>query len=61
MQQIDGDDVSFEGEVLEKLADERQLGAYFHDGFWQAMDTLRDVRYLRRLWSEGEAPWVTWE
>ena len=34
--------------------------AYRHDGFWQAMDTLREVRFLRSLWDRGEAPWVTW-
>ena len=34
--------------------------AYRHDGFWQPMDTLRDVSYLERLWSSGEAPWKVW-
>ncbi len=46
--------VSFEAEVLERLSDERQLTAYKHEGFWQPMDTLRDVRYLRALWARGE-------
>ncbi|MGD8486127.1 MAG: glucose-1-phosphate cytidylyltransferase [Chloroflexota bacterium] len=58
---IEGDDASFEADVLERLANERQLTAYKHDGFWQPMDTLRDVRYLRGLWTSGEAPWVTWQ
>jgi glucose-1-phosphate cytidylyltransferase len=58
---IGHDGVSFEADVLERLARERQLTAYRHDGFWQPMDTLRDVRYLRGLWSSGEAPWVTWQ
>jgi glucose-1-phosphate cytidylyltransferase len=57
---IDGDGTSLEADVLERLAAEGQLAAYRHDGFWQCMDTLRDVRYLRSLWSEGAAPWVTW-
>lgn len=57
---IEGDATSLEGEVLEHLSDERQLVAYRHDSFWQCMDTLRDVRYLRSLWDSGNPPWVTW-
>jgi len=57
---IDGDQVSFEADVLERLAGERQLTAFQHEGFWQPMDTLRDVRYLRSLWNAGDAPWATW-
>ena len=58
---IADDATSLEAGVLEQLAAEDQLAAFRHDGFWQCMDTLRDVRYLRRLWEEGTAPWVTWE
>ena len=58
---IDGDATSLEGEVLEDLADQGQLVAYRHDSFWQCMDTLRDVRFLRALWDAGKPPWVTWE
>ena len=36
---------------------EGELQAYRHDGFWQAMDTLRDVRTLTALWDSGRAPW----
>ena len=57
---IDGDASSLEADVLEHLSQEHQLMAYPHDGFWQSMDTLRDVRYLRALWGEKRAPWVTW-
>jgi glucose-1-phosphate cytidylyltransferase len=57
---IEGDDTSFEADTLERLAEEGQLRAYRHEDFWQAMDTLRDVRYLRSLWDSGEAPWLTW-
>jgi len=42
---------------LERLADEGQLMAFKHDGFWQPMDTLRDKRLLESLWASGEAPW----
>jgi len=58
---IDGDETSLEADVLERLSAEGQLAAYRHDGFWQCMDTLRDVRYLRSLWDQHSAPWATWE
>ena len=57
---IEGDDVSFEVDVLNRLANDRQLAAYKHDQFWQCMDTLRDLRLLESLWKSGEAPWKTW-
>jgi glucose-1-phosphate cytidylyltransferase len=57
---ISGDETSLESHVLEKLSGEGRLGAYRHEGFWQSMDTLRDVRYLRALWAAQKAPWATW-
>lgn len=54
---IDGDDATFEKEPLERLSRDGQLVAYRHPGFWQCMDTLRDVKFLEKLWSEGRAPW----
>ncbi|PAY16632.1 glucose-1-phosphate cytidylyltransferase [Rhodopirellula sp. SM50] len=54
------DSTSFEGEPLEKLAADRQLSAFQHRGFWQAMDTLRDKNQLERLWATGKAPWKVW-
>ena len=57
---IDDDGTSFESDTLERLAAEDQLRAFTHEGFWQCMDTLREVRFLRSLWDRGEAPWVTW-
>ena len=57
---IEGDATVWEREPLEKLASERQLGAYEHDGFWQPMDTLRDKTYLEELWQGGKAPWKVW-
>jgi glucose-1-phosphate cytidylyltransferase len=56
-----GDDDSLEADALEKLAHERQLAAFRHDGFWQCMDTLRDKRLLESLWHTKQAPWKTWE
>ncbi len=57
---IEGDATVWEREPLEKLAADGQLGAYFHHGFWQPMDTLRDRRQLEELWATGKAPWKTW-
>lgn len=58
---IEGDGVSLEADLLENLARDRQLVAYRHEGFWQCMDTLRDVRLLERLWQDGRPPWRTWQ
>lgn len=57
---IDGDATHWEREPLERLAIDRELFAYKHDGFWQSMDTLRDVRLLNAVWSSGEPPWKLW-
>jgi glucose-1-phosphate cytidylyltransferase len=57
---IEGDDVYFQKEPLERLAQEGQLMAYRHDSFWQCMDTLRDKVYLQDLWESGAAPWKVW-
>lgn len=55
------DDMSvWEREPLEQLAKEEQLSAYFHKGFWQPMDTLRDKNQLDALWLSGQAPWKVW-
>lgn len=57
---IRGDDTLLEREPLERLAEDGQLAAYRHHGFWQCMDTMRDVRLLESLWQEGKAPWKVW-
>jgi len=57
---IAGDTTVWEREPLENLAKEGQLNAYSHDGFWHAMDTLRDKRYLEDLWTSDRAPWKLW-
>lgn len=54
---IEGDPTVFEREPLECLASEGQLAVYEHHGFWQCMDTLRDVRQLEEMWQSGSAPW----
>jgi len=58
---IRGDQTAWEGEPLERLAEEGQLVAYRHNDFWQCMDTLRDVQLLDKLWLEGHAPWKIWK
>ena len=58
---IKDDQTILEQEPLEMLADEGQLGAFQHTGFWQSMDTLRDKNYLEELWSGGQAPWKVWQ
>jgi glucose-1-phosphate cytidylyltransferase len=57
---IDGDDTVFERKPLESLAQEQQLAAHRHWGFWQPMDTLRDKVVIEDLWEGGRAPWKVW-
>jgi glucose-1-phosphate cytidylyltransferase len=57
---IESDDTAWEGPPLEKLANQGQLSAFIHSGFWHPMDTLRDKLYLEDLWNKGLAPWKTW-
>lgn len=53
-------DVMWEHDPMERLAQDGHLYAYQHNGFWQCMDTARDMQYLESLWSTGNAPWKTW-
>lgn len=57
---IEGDGMAWEREPLERLAQQGQLSAFQHLGFWQPMDTLRDKLRLEDLWKSGNAPWKTW-
>jgi glucose-1-phosphate cytidylyltransferase len=57
---IEGDETIWERKPLETLARAGQLQAYFHPGFWQPMDTLRDKNHLEDLWQLGKAPWKVW-
>ena len=58
---IEDDYSTWEEKPLETLADQNQLMAFEHKGFWQPMDTLRDKIYLEKLWQEKQAPWKSWE
>lgn len=54
---LGADDTILEREPLERLTADGQLMAYRHDGFWQCVDTLRDLRMLEEMWQSGNAPW----
>ena len=58
---IEDDRTSWEGESLMLLTKKNELRGYQHNGFWQAMDTLRDKNQLEELWQSGKAPWKVWE
>lgn len=51
----------FEKEPLENLANDNELNAYKHSGFWRPMDTLRDKKELTEMWMTGKAPWAIWQ
>jgi glucose-1-phosphate cytidylyltransferase len=57
---IDNDYTVWEREPMERLAGEGQMDAWFHHGFWQPMDTLRDKNYLEELWNSNKALWKVW-
>jgi len=57
---IDGDETSWEGDPLTKIAAAGQLMAFEQQGFWQPMDTLREKTLLENLWESGKAPWKVW-
>ena len=57
---IQDDTQMFEREPIEALVAQGEVHAFFHKGFWQAMDTLRDKQHLEELWQTGKAPWKSW-
>ena len=58
---VDGDDTIWERAPMERLTREGELSAFRHEGFWHAMDTMRDRAHLEELWASGKAPWKTWD
>ncbi len=60
LNKIKSDNSIWETETLVKLASEKQLCAFKHEGFWQPMDTLREKNMLNQLWTNGNAPWKVW-
>ena len=57
---IEDDQSSWEGDPLITIAEQGELAAYQHSGFWQPMDTLREKNLLEDLWASGKAPWKAW-
>ena len=55
---LKGDDTVLEQQPLERLSTDGQLSVYKHNGFWQPMDTFRDMQRLNEQWNSGRAPWV---
>ena len=56
----DDENFSLERDLLERVTEAGELMAYRHDGFWQCMDTVRELTILNDLWSGGDAPWRSW-
>jgi glucose-1-phosphate cytidylyltransferase len=54
------DDTQWEKGPLVAIANNSQLAAYKHDGFWKCMDAMRDRIELESLWNSGNSPWKTW-
>ncbi len=61
LEYIADDETFWEKQPLENLAQDGQLSAFFHKGFWQPMDTLRECRLLQEMWDSGNAPWKVWD
>lgn len=57
---VETDDVIWEKEPLTRLAENGELMAYRHEGFWQPMDTIHDRVMLENLWQRNQAPWKVW-
>jgi glucose-1-phosphate cytidylyltransferase len=49
---------SLEREVFERLVEENQVTVFPHDGYWQAVDTERDVLQLNEIYARNERPWL---
>lgn len=60
LNEIRDDAIMFEAEPMQNLTTKKQVQAFFHRGFWQPMDTLRDKHRLEELWASGKAPWKAW-
>lgn len=58
---LEDDNTIFEQGPMQQLAAEGQLMSFFHDGFWQCMDTQREMQKLESLWQSGQAPWKIWD
>ena len=57
---LEDDTTVFEKKPMQRLAEEGELMAYSHEGFWQCMDTQREMKKLEEMWESGRAPWKIW-
>ena len=57
---LDGDETILEQSPMQRLAREGKLSGYYHEGFWQCMDTQREKKLLEELWAGEKAPWKRW-
>jgi len=57
---IDSDASVWERDCCERLAREGQLMAWRHEGYWQCVDTLHELRQVREIWASGQARWKVW-
>ena len=57
---IENDQTTWEREPIEKLAKDSQLSVHKHNGYWNAVDTLRDKNHMEDLWNSKQAPWKVW-
>ena len=60
LEMIGGDEDILEAGLLAKLAEMKELAVYQHSGFWQCMDTYREMTLLDELWKNNRAPWAMW-
>jgi len=58
---IEGDNTIWEQQPMAQLAESGQMAIHFHNGFWQAMDTMREKFILEKLWESNNAPWKVWQ
>ena len=58
---LENDSTVFEKEPMQRLAAEGELKSFYHSGFWQCMDTQREMNKLETLWQSGNAPWKIWK
>jgi len=55
------EDSNFEKDCLQKLAKNKEVAVYWHDGFWQCMDTYKEVEEFNKQWNLNNRPWVVWD
>ena len=58
---VEGDNTVFEQEPMKALSQKGELKSFYHNGFWQCMDTKREKDKLENMWASGKAPWKVWE